>query len=97
MAEHSSGVHERLEALKAETVDRHRAIVSIMEELEAVDWDASALGLGRTEPVDSVPEEGVQVRLRKVQPLVEMRVPFVLQREELEAPGRGAQSVVSLL
>jgi len=38
MAEHSSGVHETLEALKPETVDRHRAIVSIMEELEAVDW-----------------------------------------------------------
>jgi ferritin-like protein len=38
MAEHGSGVHEKLETLRPETVDRHRAIVSIMEELEAVDW-----------------------------------------------------------
>ncbi len=38
MADQSGGVHESLEALKPETLDRHRAIVSIMEELEAVDW-----------------------------------------------------------
>ena len=38
MAASSSELHESPEALSAETVDRHRAIVSIMEELEAVDW-----------------------------------------------------------
>jgi ferritin-like protein len=36
MAASSASLHE--EKLKAETIDRHRAIVSIMEELEAVDW-----------------------------------------------------------
>lgn len=30
--------HEPVEALSAETRDMHRAIVSLMEELEAVDW-----------------------------------------------------------
>jgi hypothetical protein len=30
--------HEAAEALSAETRDMHRAIVSLMEELEAVDW-----------------------------------------------------------
>jgi ferritin-like protein len=34
----SAGYHESLEVLKPETLDRHRAIVSIMEELEAIDW-----------------------------------------------------------
>jgi ferritin-like protein len=34
----SAGFHEDAQKLKAETRDRHRAIVSIMEELEAVDW-----------------------------------------------------------
>lgn len=34
----SIGYHEPLEALSAETVDMHRAITSLMEELEAVDW-----------------------------------------------------------
>src|SRR5690606_7577636 len=34
----SAGLHEDSAALEAATIDRHRAIVSIMEELEAVDW-----------------------------------------------------------
>ncbi len=36
MADSSNTLHER--ELSPETVDRHRAIVSLMEELEAVDW-----------------------------------------------------------
>ena len=38
MAQSSGSFHEREDALSPETRDRHRAIVSIMEELEAVDW-----------------------------------------------------------
>jgi uncharacterized protein len=34
----SVGYHEPLEQLSEETRDMHRAIVSLMEELEAVDW-----------------------------------------------------------
>ncbi|MGK2940838.1 MAG: encapsulin-associated ferritin-like protein [Immundisolibacter sp.] len=34
----SVGYHEPLEALSPQTRDMHRAIVSLMEELEAVDW-----------------------------------------------------------
>ena len=36
MAGSSGSLHEQ--GLSPETIDRHRAIVSIMEELEAVDW-----------------------------------------------------------
>ena len=36
MAASSATLHES--NLKPETIDRHRAIVSIMEELEAIDW-----------------------------------------------------------
>ncbi|OGT50381.1 MAG: ferritin [Gammaproteobacteria bacterium RIFCSPHIGHO2_12_FULL_38_11] len=32
------GYHERIEDLSVETRDMHRAIESLMEELEAVDW-----------------------------------------------------------
>ena len=32
------GYHEPIEQLNAKTRDMHRAIVSLMEELEAVDW-----------------------------------------------------------
>lgn len=34
----SAGLHEPEASLAPETVDRHRAITSIQEELEAVDW-----------------------------------------------------------
>ncbi len=34
----SDSFHERFEDLKPETRDLHRAIVSLMEELEAIDW-----------------------------------------------------------
>jgi ferritin-like protein len=38
MAQSSTTLHESDDKLKAATIDRHRAIVSLMEELEAVDW-----------------------------------------------------------
>ncbi|WP_261569321.1 ferritin-like domain-containing protein [Frankia gtarii] len=38
MGDSSMGLHEQPDKLSALTVDRHRAIVSLMEELEAVDW-----------------------------------------------------------
>jgi ferritin-like protein len=38
MAQSSTTFHESPELLKPETKDRHRAIASIMEELEAIDW-----------------------------------------------------------
>jgi len=34
----NEGLHEELSDLSEETRDMHRAIVSLMEELEAVDW-----------------------------------------------------------
>lgn len=34
----SENLHEDVSKLRPETVDRHRAISSLMEELEAVDW-----------------------------------------------------------
>lgn len=38
MGESSTTLHEAVDDLPPETIDKHRAIVSIMEELEAVDW-----------------------------------------------------------
>ena len=34
----SAGLHEPEDQLSPATIDRHRAITSIKEELEAVDW-----------------------------------------------------------
>ena len=38
MAGSSGSLHESEERLDPQTIDRHRAIVSVMEEMEAVDW-----------------------------------------------------------
>lgn len=53
-------------------------------------WEKSAIDLGRAEPIASAPE-GVQARLLRSQPLVELRVPFELSRDELESISRGAK------
>src|SRR5262249_28037286 len=34
----SEGLHESADLLRRETVDRHRAVTSLVEELQAVDW-----------------------------------------------------------
>lgn len=38
MGQNSTTLHEPPEALSSLVIDRHRAIASLMEELEAVDW-----------------------------------------------------------
>jgi ferritin-like protein len=38
MGQNSNTLHEPDETLGPEVIDRHRAIASLMEELEAVDW-----------------------------------------------------------
>ena len=50
MAGSSATLHESPEALGSEAIERHRAIVSIMEELEAIDWyDQRAIASGDDE------------------------------------------------
>ena len=53
-------------------------------------WEHSALGLGRVDPVARGPAAEVESRLRRVQPLVELRTPFRVARSELDAADRGA-------
>jgi uncharacterized linocin/CFP29 family protein len=53
-------------------------------------WDHSALGLGRVAPSDEGPADGVESRIRLVQPLAELRTTFALERDEIDAVERGA-------
>lgn len=57
-------------------------------------WQAAAVSTGRATRLESPPVEGGEARLRDVQPLVELRVPFELRRDELDAAGRGAKDPV---
>jgi uncharacterized linocin/CFP29 family protein len=55
-------------------------------------WGASDVELGRADPIDSPPGgKNVQARLRRIQPLVELRIPFQVSRDELDAIDRGAR------
>lgn len=52
------------------------------------DWGTSARVVGRTSPVAK--DQEVELAARRVQPLVEVRVPFTISRAELDAADRGA-------
>jgi len=55
-------------------------------------WGASDVELGRADPIDSPPtSKNIQSRLRRIQPLVEIRIPFDVSRAELDAIDRGAR------
>ena len=55
-------------------------------------WGASDIELGRADPIASPPQaKAVQARLRRIQPLVELRIPFEVARAELDAIDRGAR------
>lgn len=51
----------------------------------------SAVSTGRTSPLPQPPVPGVHAAARLVQPLIEVRVPFVVSRAEVDAVGRGAK------
>lgn len=55
-------------------------------------WDHSAVNLGRARRISDGVNHGVRALLREVQPLVELRVPFRLDRDELESITRGNPS-----
>jgi len=55
-------------------------------------WGASDVELGRADPIASPPNgKDVKARLRRIQPLVELRIPFDVSRAELDAIDRGAR------
>lgn len=50
----SEGFHEPIELLTPEVIERHRAITSLMEELEAVDWYDQRVSATTDEELKSV-------------------------------------------
>jgi uncharacterized linocin/CFP29 family protein len=56
-------------------------------------WEHSATNLGRTQPIDETPGDGVTALRRRVLAVVELRAPFRLSRDELRDADRGAEDV----
>ena len=57
---------------------------------EPLGWEVSSIDCGRTTAVDVEVVDNVELSLRTVQPLVELKVPFEVPRKELDALARGA-------
>jgi uncharacterized linocin/CFP29 family protein len=56
-------------------------------------WEHSATNLGRTQPLADAPADGLTALQRRVLPIVELRAPFSLSRDELRDADRGADDV----
>ena len=56
----SEGYHEPVELLSQDSLERHRAIVSLMEELEAVDWYAQRVDASRDPELKAILQHNLE-------------------------------------
>jgi uncharacterized linocin/CFP29 family protein len=80
----------QIEAETARTLKRYLAGRRIVDVHGPEGQALSAVGTGHLREIES-PAEGVSARQREVLPLVELRVPFTLSREQIDDVLRGAQ------
>jgi uncharacterized linocin/CFP29 family protein len=86
----SSAAWAQIDAEAARTLKVLLAARRLVDFNGPLGWATSAISVGRTEKLSPMLQEGVASRIRQVQPLTEIRIPFEIAREELEAIGRGA-------
>ncbi|MEV7177368.1 family 1 encapsulin nanocompartment shell protein [Kitasatospora sp. NPDC093679] len=79
-----------LEQEARRTFTRHVAARRIVDVPEAGGTELAAVNTGRLDEIRS-PDPGVRGRLRQAQPLVELRVPFTVDRSQVDDVARGAQ------
>jgi uncharacterized linocin/CFP29 family protein len=56
-------------------------------------WEYSSTDLGRAVGLSSAPSPDVTAQLRQVQPLIELRVSFTLERSDLDSADRGDPAI----
>jgi uncharacterized linocin/CFP29 family protein len=88
----SEAAWERIEDEARDVLKLHLAARRIFDFEGPLGWDHSAIDLGRVETLEGG-AQGAILRRRVVRPLVELRVPFEIEREELERVDRGASAV----
>jgi uncharacterized linocin/CFP29 family protein len=81
---------KRIEDEARLTLKTHLAARKLVDFRGPLGWDYSAVNLGRVRGGRDAPAEGVEARVRQVQPLVELRVPLELERSEMDDVSRGA-------
>ncbi|MFE7232308.1 family 1 encapsulin nanocompartment shell protein [Streptomyces sp. NPDC002405] len=79
-----------LEEEARRTFKRHVAARRIVDVPEPCGPARAGVGTGHLRTV-AAPAEGVEARLRRFQPLVELRVPFTVDRQQVDDVARGAK------
>jgi uncharacterized linocin/CFP29 family protein len=74
----------------ARTFKRHVAGRRLVDVSGPAGSEFSAVGTGHVKEIDP-PADGVQARQRHVLPVVELRVPFTLDRDQIDDVARGSQ------
>lgn len=83
------------EAWKEIDAEAKRTLTTLLAARRLVDfkgplgWNCSSISTGRTRTLSPSLQDGVVSKLRLSLPLIEIRIPFEVDREELDAIGRG--------
>lgn len=80
-----------IDAMAARTLKTHLSGRTIVDVTEPLGWEAAAVNLGRLDIAPAPAMDGVTWGTRRVLPLVEARVPFVLSQFEVDNVVRGAK------
>ena len=83
----------RIEQEASDVLRLHLAARRLVDFEGPLGWEHSAVDLGRVDPLAGYKGTSASFRRRVVRPLIELRVPFELERQELERIDRGAASV----
>ncbi|MFF3945236.1 family 1 encapsulin nanocompartment shell protein [Streptomyces sp. NPDC001902] len=86
----SEAAWDDLEEEARRTFKRHVAARRVVDVPEAVGPEFAGVNTGHLDPVEA-PHEDVLARVRRAQPVVELRVPFTVARSEVDIVERGAQ------
>ncbi|MCE2563181.1 family 1 encapsulin nanocompartment shell protein [Komagataeibacter sp. FNDCF1] len=85
----SAAAWAEIENEATRTIRRHLAGRRVVDTSEPKGTAFAGVGSGRATPIDA-PQDGIRAVRREVLPLVELRVPFTLSREEIDAVERGS-------
>ena len=84
---------EAIEDEAKETLKERLAARKLVDFTGPLGWQAYAVDLGVCKKLRGAPHPGVEARQRQALPLVELRVPFDVSREDIEAVARGAKHI----
>lgn len=86
-------VWRRIDEEAKQALETYRSMRKLVEIEGPHGWEKSAVSLGRVRATraEGLRVEGLELQERRVQPLLELRVPFAVTRAELEAIERGAE------